>query len=435
MSSGAVTTQIPRAAADTLRQQLRVVAEEEYLRLRTIDRPALLLRGVAGAEAGEDPDVTTAELEVVDERIAALDHFLHRTSTDLTSAGRVLLVDRGDGPEYLLVSELPVVDERVVAADAPLGKALCDAVAGQTVTYVTPSGSCEAYVIATEPIEPGPALPAGAYGVPAAEVLVGFDGSPSSRTAVAWAAKEAALRARPLRVLHARASAEPSGRADGTLSEGIQLALTDLGADRIRATAVTGQPAPRLAERADRAELVVVGRGGETDNGLGPVAEKVLSGTSRTTVVVPPAEPPARGRVVVGLHDSWHAADALSVGFAEAHRRGAHLLVTVIRDVARGTHDLEPAFHAPDEQDHAEALHLPAAVAEVGQAYPGVQVRTSVQTGHFSTVLTELSNSADLVVLGMGGRAHGMGRKELLVASHARCPVIVVRESSGRGEF
>lgn len=262
-------------------------------------------------------------------------------------------------------------------------------------------------------------------------------------------------------------AADPSGPAHGRvylldLGEGPQLMLwsqIELADDQVVAAdsplgrtlrdAAPGQvltyPRPRGlgwarvldVERAERAELLVVGRGSQADNSLGPIAHEVMSRTSRATVVVPSGpEPDPHNRVVVGLRESWHAADAMSVGFAEANRRGASLVVTVIRD-ARADDTagggLEPVFHPADDGDAAEAEHLPLAVAAAGRAFPDVVVTTQLRTGHFAEVVVELSQSADLVVLGMGERPTGMGRKDLLIASHSVCPVIVVRESSYRG--
>lgn len=205
-----------------------------------------------------------------------------------------------------------------------------------------------------------------------------------SRTAIAWSAQEAGRRARPMRVLHPRQKRrDPLPQSDDHLTEGSRLSA------------------------------------------------------ARATVVVPPRpEPKLHARVVVGLRESHHCADALAVGFAEADRRRAELQVVLIRDGGADDapgDDLDPVFHAPDEVDVEEAGHLPRAVDEAGRAFPQVEATALVRTGHFAEVLVELSHSADLVVLGMGERPAGIGRKDLLIASHSTCPVIVVRESLIRG--
>lgn len=449
MTTADATRTVDLHQAQALRRRVHLRLEEEYLRLRGADRPDLLMMSATGPDDGVDPDAVLGELAVVERRVAALERHFAALVADPSgrACGRVVLLDLGEGPQLMLVSDIDLTDDQVVAADSPLGRALQGVGPGQVVTYERPGGAGRATVLAAEEPPtptPAPAFSAEAsadasewYSLPPAEVVVGFDGSPSSRSAIAWAAEEAARRARPLRLLHARQELENSeSRPDDLLTEGMELASAALQSNFIRASAVKGEAARRLAERADAAELVVLGRGGEGDSGLGPVAHEVLSQSGRATVVVPARpEPKLHNRVVVGLRESWHADDALAVGFAEANRRGAELVVTVIRDGAGDESGgrLAPAFHAADQIDTAEADHLPVAVAAVARAFPGVSVTTSLRSGHFAEALVELSHEADLIVLGMGERPVGMGRSDLLIASHSTCPVIVVRESASQG--
>jgi nucleotide-binding universal stress UspA family protein/transcription elongation GreA/GreB family factor len=434
MTTADATVRVAPRAADALRARVRALLEAEYLRLHCVDRLALSAMAYATAEDGVDPEAVAEEAETLDRRIALIHDQLAALSAPGTEAGRVLLLDCGDGPRLMLVSAAHLLDDHVIAADSPLGVALRGVQAGQVVDYRAPGGLRHARVLAVEESTSAPDW----HGLTPPEVLVGFDGSPSSRSALAWAAREAALRARPLRLLHAREDGVPAA-PDGLLTEGLLLAAKALKADRIRASAMAGDAAARLAERAAAAELVVVGRGGPSDDGLGPVANEVLEGASRATVVVPPGPVPnQRGRVVVGLRRSHDAADALAVGFAEAHRRGTELAVTVIHDdVADGPagDGLVPRFHAPDAADAVTSKDLLSAVAQARHAFPDVPVTTTLRTGHFSDVLIELSHSADLIVLGLGERPTGVGHSDLLVASHADCPVIVIRETSTGGEF
>jgi nucleotide-binding universal stress UspA family protein len=438
MTTTDATMKVAPSAAEALRARVRALLEEEYLRLQCVDRQALSTMATATAEDGIDPEAVAAEIDVLDRRIAMVHNHLAALGRPGPGSGRVLLLDLGDGPRLMFVSGANLADDQVIAADSPLGVALRDARPGQVIDYPVPGGTGHAGVLAVE--EPSPA-DAGFYDIAPPEVVVGFDGTPSSRSALTWAAREAALRARPLRVLHAREDGAPSDPAgpDGLLTEGMMLAANSLQSDRIRASALDGAAASRLAERAGAAELVVIGRGGDTAEGLGPVANELLENTARATVVVPPGPVTRqRGRVVVGLRRSHHAGDALAVGFAEAHRRGTQLSVIVIRDdvADASTADaLVPTFHAADEEDLAISHELLAAVAAAGRAFPTVPVTSTMRTGHFSDVLVELSRSADLIVLGLGERPTGVGRSDLLVASHADCPVIVVRETTTGSGF
>lgn len=433
MTTADATSTMSPHEAQQLRRRIRLLLEDEYLRLRGADRPEVLMSAGSVAD-GVDPDVLAGEMDVVERRVEALERYLAVSTLDSSAPAldKVLLLDLGDGPQLMMVSEVDVADDQVITADSPLGRALQGALPGQVVTYQCPHERRQARVLAVE-VDAPTALTR--WRSPAGEVLVGFDGSPSSRTAIAWAAQEAARRARPLRVLHAREDlTDAVAQPDELLTEGIRLASENLQSNHIRASAVDGAAGRRLAERAAAAELLVVGRGGEHEAELGPVAHEVLNSAARATVVVPPhAEPNPFGRVVVGLRQSHQSAEALAVGFAEAARRGADLIVILIRDGDAedvALNPLDPVFHAPTESDADEAGHLPVAVAAAGSAYPGVAVTAEVRTGHFAEVLVESSHSADLVVLGMGERPTGMGSKDLLIASHSTCPVIVVRESS-----
>lgn len=147
-----------------LRVQVRGEVEEEYLRLRTVDRPALL-DALANMPAG-DPDtvVISDELTLLDRRIGEIRTYLGTVRLP-ADAGRAAVdygvrVDLGDGPEWMLLTDLPVLDERVVATDSPLGKALLGAEVGASFTFRTPHGTRTGVLLAVEAActEPDPTV-------------------------------------------------------------------------------------------------------------------------------------------------------------------------------------------------------------------------------------------------------------------------------------
>lgn len=123
----------PTAGTSALRARVRERLEEEFLRLCAMDRPALR-----------------------DEyRIAALAHELgaaHEPHPDGGVCPRCcVLLDRGAGPQWVVLATAPELDPALVASDSSLGRALLGARPGQVVEYPLPSGVQAARVLALEP--------------------------------------------------------------------------------------------------------------------------------------------------------------------------------------------------------------------------------------------------------------------------------------------
>lgn len=155
-----MSTKIPVSATSggvrELRVRVRERLEDEYLRLRGSERPALLetLRSIQPAD-GTDPDVVAGELEVVDDRIEAIHRYLGVLHDIHAESGLCedccALVDFGDGPQWVLLAGLAVSEDQVVSVDSPLGKALFGAYAGDTVIFPGPSGLRGVRVLAVAP--------------------------------------------------------------------------------------------------------------------------------------------------------------------------------------------------------------------------------------------------------------------------------------------
>jgi nucleotide-binding universal stress UspA family protein len=90
-----------------------------------------------------------------------------------------------------------------------------------------------------------------------------------------------------------------------------------------------------------------------------------------------------------------------------------------------------PADYSPAAD--AERL-LEATIAELRDAQPTLDLRTSVVEGHPAPVLVEASRTADLLVVGSRGHGEFAGMLLGSVSEHcvtnAKCPVVVVRERS-----
>jgi nucleotide-binding universal stress UspA family protein len=273
-------------------------------------------------------------------------------------------------------------------------------------------------------------------------IVVGTDGSAQAERAVAWAAREAALRGAPLRIVSAaemppRMSAPPSGT-------GLETVATHLIGDRDRALAaaagaaaaaapdvltdtdpVDGPPAQAVADSGSGALLLVVG-----SDGHGSFAAMTLGSVSRYAAVHAPCpvvvfrdQTPAPDRlVVVGIRSPHDCGPALAFAFEEARLRKAALLAV-------------HAWQFPDSRAaDGAAGKLDDVLNDCRSGYPDVDASRDVVHGHPGRVLADLSARADLVVLGRhsanGRLVPGPARVIHAVLSHARGPVVTVPEQT-----
>lgn len=279
-------------------------------------------------------------------------------------------------------------------------------------------------------------------------ILVGVDGSRAGLEAAGWAAREAALRRVPLRVVHAMPrwalESGDEGRYAGVarwMREGAETVLAG-GVDRARrevpgltvdSRPLPGDPRPALIEAAAEAELLVVGNhglGGFRGLLLGSVAQGVAAHAPCDVVVVRETSAPPRGEVIVGLDGSPSDEEVLRFAFTEASLRGVGL---------RAIHAWKPfdlgGGFAPGSDDldgeQRERRLISEVLAGWGERHPDVKVIEEVVRGHPVEVLRHASDGADLVVV--GSRGHGgiagmlLGSVSQSVLQHALCPVAVVR--------
>lgn len=129
----------------------------------------------------------------------------------------------------------------------------------------------------------------------------------------------------------------------------------------------------------------------------------------------------AREPVLVGADGTDSSATVVSWAAAEAQLRGAPIRV----------------LHVSDDPDHDDAAadRVRSAVDLVAREAPGVQVCSEIARGHPASELVRRSTGAQLVVVGSTGRSPLrdalLGSVSSKVATHAHCPVVVVRDSGG----
>ncbi|MFY1575714.1 universal stress protein [Verrucosispora sp. WMMD703] len=284
-----------------------------------------------------------------------------------------------------------------------------------------------------------------------APVVVGVDGSEIALHAVRAAAREAAYRHRPLRIVHAfiwplmrvPLGPAPGAPADGGLRNQAERFLADAVAEAGKVApevAVTGEVVDGaastvlLAEARDAA-LVVLGNrglGGFAGLLLGSVAVQVSAHADGPVLVVR-GESRADGPVVVGVDGSELSREAVRFAFEEAAWRGTDLVAVHawLYPTPAGPGDILPLVYDLDAFRDEEERLLAEAVAGWSERYPEVPVRRRLVRGSPGRALVEESRTAQLVVVGARGRgALGgllLGSVSHAVLHHAHSPLAIVR--------
>ncbi|MGV0812299.1 universal stress protein [Mycolicibacterium boenickei] len=280
-------------------------------------------------------------------------------------------------------------------------------------------------------------------------IVVGVDGSSSSDAAVAWAARDAALRGVELTLVHALPGAfspvwldvalpqdywdyqDQQGReALGAAHRVATEATAGAGPLRIVDKAVPGHAVATLIEYSRHADLVVVGSRGLSKWSrrlLGSVSSSLAHHAHGPVAVIPDNARPSTAPVVVGVDGSPASEFATEIAFDEASRRGVELVV-----VHTWT-DLN--FEFPDLKWDDLSSEAERALAEQlagwGERYPDVVVRRVVMPDKPARQLLAQAETAQLIVVGSRGRGGftGMllGSVSSAVVHSSTAPVIVAR--------
>ena len=291
-------------------------------------------------------------------------------------------------------------------------------------------------------------------------VLVGVDGSRSSKRAVQWAAHEARMRNVPLTLVHVvvtpswgpapwllsnqplplPAEEDPELEKSGRkiIADAIKIAeesTRETGHPEINSELFFSVPVPTLVGLSKEARIIVVGRRGRHRlRGvlLGSVSTGLIHHAHCPVAVIGDAAPigpkDSRRPVVVGIDGSSASELATEIAFDEASRRRVDLI----------------AIHAWRDQDLSKGLsmewttqqsiaskNLAERLAGWRERFPDVTVHPRVVWDNPADHLLDEAKSAQLLVVGSHGRGGfaGMvlGSVSTAVAHAARIPVIVAR--------
>ncbi|MFD5416190.1 universal stress protein [Streptomyces nojiriensis] len=286
-------------------------------------------------------------------------------------------------------------------------------------------------------------------------LVVGVDGSPESRAAADWAAREAVRRDMHVHVVHAwlwQPLAVPVVQDRGTEARRAREILEETEAGlthrhprlSLSAEVVPDVPVPALLRAAKEAEMLVLGtRGHGALAGflLGSYGQQLIASAECPVVSVrarardgEPVRGSAEGEVVVGQQGGVEeSAEVLRFAFEAAAAREVPLR-------AVRAWSLPPVYgYSPGSMWIAEQFGglEPFEKAALDQAlepwrtrFPEVEVVAHVERGSAGHVLLSEASDARLVVVGRRVRESAVGARIGSVAHavlhHSACPVAVV---------
>lgn len=287
--------------------------------------------------------------------------------------------------------------------------------------------------------------------IKAGTIVVGVDGSESSRSALAWAVEQGRSEGRSLTLVHAihavtpaymdAAAVYPQEARDAMRAEGQQVldavrAEVEHRAPELEVHELLRFEEPRelLLELSMEAALIVLGsrgRGRLRSLLLGSVGVALVRHAHCPVVIHRPGNPGnVRNGIVVGADASEESSVVLEFAYRQASLR--RLPLTVVHcfwDVQAGDlggYVLPEAGFDPE----TERMLLSESMAGMGEKYPDVTVTGTVARGQAHEVLIRMTEQMDLVVVGthQSGPVVRMlfGSVSVSVVEHAMCPVAVV---------
>ncbi|MFJ7175725.1 universal stress protein [Streptomyces massasporeus] len=294
-------------------------------------------------------------------------------------------------------------------------------------------------------------------------IIVGLDGSLESRAAAEWAAREAALRQEPVKLLNVRPPV-PEAMAQAPLlgaethrhwseripreaAEGLRLRHPGV---EVTTEQRAGTAAEVLLEAARDAELLVLGSralSGPAGFLIGSVGQSVVAHAEVPVILVRAGEQAADEHVkdpvgipsaatgfrpvVLGLDTDSPDDTVITFGFEEAGRRGAALTVVTGWNLPLSYgYSLAAGVDLREDFAREQAAALTEALLPWREKYPDVKVTEVSRFGSPANHLIDAARDASLVVVGRRVRRSPFGVHIGAVAHavmhHATAPVAVV---------
>ncbi|MEV0244775.1 universal stress protein [Streptomyces sp. NPDC050674] len=294
-------------------------------------------------------------------------------------------------------------------------------------------------------------------------IIVGLDGSPESRAAAEWAAREAASRGTGVRLVHVwlplpeRMAQAPllgaethqhwTERVPREAAEGLRLRHPGVG---VTYEQRTGAPAEALLEASRDAELLVLGSralSGLSGFLVGSVGQSVVARAEMPVVLVRAGEQAADEHlkdpvgipsaatafrpVVLGLDTDSPDETLIAFAFDEARLRAAPLTVVQGWNLPSSyVYSLAAGVDPRDEITRERSAALTEALLPWREKYPDVGITELSRLGSPANHLIDASRDASLVVVGRRVRRNPfgihIGSVAHAVLHHATAPVAVV---------
>jgi len=293
-------------------------------------------------------------------------------------------------------------------------------------------------------------MPAPAEGL----VVAGYDGSPASQRALAWAAGVSHSLGDALKIVHAvRLVPSRKGYAVRPLSPSLEtVAETLVGApsmwagralarSRVRAVHAFGGPAEELVDASMSADLIVLGtrgRGRARSALIGSVSSAVAAHAYCPVVVLHELGTHERGALhgVPVPGPRREVVCAVTAAGDDAHTARVERIVSAAATVANGCSAplrLVTVLPGADVQSGkgAAAQAVPYAVDTLTARHPGLDVTVQTLHGDPVATLARSSRAAGLLVVGAphqgGVGAVLAGTPAYRIIHDATCPVMLVR--------
>lgn len=276
-------------------------------------------------------------------------------------------------------------------------------------------------------------------------ILVGVDGSPTSKEAVRFAAREAERVGTSLHLVHVLPSYVPispmsplvrmnfKDTGEAILTHAEQVARAEQPEATVTTSLLGGPRISRLLQATHDARMLALGHVQR------PSFDRLVTGATVTAVaahaacpvVAVPLDWRARGehdRVLVGVKSTTHSQHLLRRGFELATERRARLLLVHAWEFGNQYDDVIATHVDTNAWEGRARRAVEEAIEPLRQLFPDVQTEIRIVHGQAARVLSDATEDSDLLLLARRPRAFPLGHvggTARALLRHSVCPVAI----------